>query len=67
MGIPRERSSTFGSLEGSAPSGWFREGSTPARGMSAIRISVEEEEQAPNDYREDFVRDVSPFAATCAP
>jgi len=43
--------------EESALSGWFRGGSTP-RGMSAIRINVEEASSA---SREDFVRDVSPL------
>jgi len=43
--------------EESALSGWFRGGSTP-RGMSAIRIKVEE---ASSVSREDFVRDVSPL------
>lgn len=60
MRFPEE----IGNPQASAQSGWSRERSTP-RGMSAIRMNVqeeEEEEEAPNGDREDFVRDVSPFA-----
>ncbi|XP_032682032.1 uncharacterized protein LOC116849215 [Odontomachus brunneus] len=60
MRAPQERTSTFGNLEESALSGWFREGST-LRSMSAIRINVEEE-KTPNDDREDFVRDIETTA-----
>lgn len=57
----QEASSIFnGDLGESVPSERFREGSTH-RSMSAIRINVEE---ASNDGREDFVRNVSPIT-TC--
>jgi len=57
MRIQEASSTAADNPEESALSGWFRGGSTP-RGMSAIRINVEE---ASNASREDFVRDVSPL------
>ncbi|XP_011140394.2 uncharacterized protein LOC105183758 [Harpegnathos saltator] len=66
MRIPEERSSTFGNPEESALTGWFHGGGSTSRSMSAIRINVQQEkkaeEQAPNDCREDFVRDIETTA-----